>query len=166
MEEENWGPLSAMGQEVFHFACFVILSLVQGAANYSPWIDHENSLVCRQFNIHILPKLQNQHYLVFLIPKFCTYVCALITGVGRYGREIWAGITKTHRKAQGYPHLGCHPVLLTRSGWASPQGLLLIFQPLTSQSTQTPPSHQAQRHCWLSPLRLLVVATFILPVSS
>lgn len=59
------------------------------------WIDCESSHVCIQFNVHVLPEPQNQHYLVFLFLRCCTYVHTLVTGGG--GSR---NLSKNHKDSQ------------------------------------------------------------------
>lgn len=88
-------------------------------------------------------------------------------GTGRRGAgKHRAAITKTNGKTPGLSASGMSP---------GPQGLPWVGQtlrpfgdvPASYLLRDTNYVHQAGRHCWFSPLfSLLVVATFVLPVSS
>ena len=102
------------------------------------WREHENSLIGIQFNIHILSKWQNQqHYLVFLIPKVCTFVCALITaGVGNLSRNNKDSWKSPGLSASGMSPWSCDlPWLGRMSGMFSGFAASYLL-------TQTPPIRQ------------------------
>lgn len=88
------------------------------------WIDHKNSLVCIQFDIQILPELQNQHYLCFSYSKILHICLCFNNWKGEGGGGIWGGITQIHGKAPGLSASGmspypCDTLDLKALGWFS-----------------------------------------------